>query len=186
MSETKKSLREAVQSRLMAQSPVDRSKRSAAIEKKLWSLPEFQKAKLVFFFVSMAEEVETHGMIDRLLAEGRRVAVPRADLKTKQLIFYEISDAQKQLKPGVYGILEPNPVLAKEVAAREAGCVIVPGVVFDKKKRRIGHGAGFYDRFLGQMDAKIPKVGLAYSFQVMIHEVQQESHDVALDEVITD
>ena len=106
--------------------------------------------------------------------------------KEKELCFFEIKDRNRDLKPGIYGILEPDPLLTKEVFLHDAGCVLVPGVVFDKNKHRIGHGAGFYDRFLARIDSQVPKVGLAYSFQVMIKDLPQEVHDVALDELITD
>ena len=184
--EAKKDLRQAVQLRLLAQSVQDRARRSKVVETKLWSCQEFQKAKWVFFFVSMPEEVDTHTMIDRALAEGKRVAVPCSDLKAKKLFFYEISDRNSHLKPGACGILEPDSSRGKEVAPTQATCVIVPGVVFDKKNHRIGHGAGFYDRFLDRLDPTIKKIGLAYSFQVMIKDLPQEVHDVVLDEVITD
>ena len=87
--------------------------------------------------------------------------------------------------PGIYEILEPDPARTKPVSGGQAGCVLVPGVVFDSKKNRIGHGAGFYDRFLKEINPSVPKIGLAFSFQV-VEEVPSESHDVAMDFLITD
>ena len=185
MTNTKASLRAAMQARLLAQSQEERRMRSSVIQKKLWTLPVFKKANLVLFFVSMPEEVDTRGMISEALAQGKRIAVPAADLKTKKLLFFEIRDFQRDLRPGIYEILEPDPAVTKPILLTEVSCVLVPGVVFDQKNHRIGHGAGFYDRFLKSLDAKVPKVGLAYSFQV-VKEVPQESHDVALDALITD
>ena len=184
MKETKKSLRKQGHSQLLAQTEEKRRLRSLDIQKRLSGLPVFQKAKLVLFFVSLPEEVDTHPMIEEALRSGKRVAVPVADLKTKKLLFFEIRDKKKDLKPGVYGILEPDPYKTKPVSPKKADCVIVPGLVFDLKKHRIGHGAGFYDRFLAEI-GDVPKIGLAYSFQI-IEEIPRESHDVALDEIITD
>ena len=183
--ETKKSLRQVVGSLLVAQSPPDRQRRSLAIQKKLWRELAFQEAGLVFFYVSRSEEVDTHLMIDQALASGKRVAVPSSDLKSKKLIFSEIHDRRKDLILGAYEILEPDPAKTTPVSFKEAGCVLVPGVIFDRKNNRIGHGAGFYDRFLKQIDPQVAKIGLAFSFQVL-DEIPYEDHDVALDLVITD
>ena len=87
VAEAKKSLRQAMQARLESQSVGERKRCSALIQKKLWGLLAFQKAKLVFFFASMAEEVDTRGMIDAALSMGKRVAVPLADLNTKKLFY---------------------------------------------------------------------------------------------------
>ncbi len=184
MPANKKSLREAMQARLLAQSAEERLRRSLAIQKKLWALPAFKNAGLVLFFASMPEEVNTHVMIDLALHEGLRVALPCSDLASRKLTFYQIRDRKMDLRAGVYGIMEPDAALTRPVAVKDAGLVIVPGVVFDRSHRRIGHGAGFYDRLLAEMGST-PKIGVAYSFQVT-DEVPQEIHDVALDDVITD
>ncbi len=183
--DTKKALRQRVVEQLKSQSPTDRQHRNLAVQKKLRALEAYKKARLVFFYVSRPEEVDTHPLIDEALAAGKRVAVPASDLKTKKLSFYEIADREKHLKLGVFDVLEPRPELTKPVRAADAECVLVPGVVFDRKNRRIGHGAGFYDRFLKEIGAGVPKIGLAFSFQ-MLDEVPQEDHDVALDRVLTD
>lgn len=183
--ETKISLRRRVSRLLEEQSPADRQHRNLAIQKKLKRLPAFKKACMVFFYVSRPEEVDTHPLIDEALAAGKRVAVPSSDLKTKKLSFFEIADREKHLKLGVFDVLEPRPELTKPVSAKDADFVVVPGVVFDRKNRRVGHGAGFYDRFLKEIGSRTAKVGLAFSFQV-VDEVPQEIHDVALDKVLTD
>lgn len=183
--ETKKSLRTTLGHALLNQSESDRKVRSRAIREKLWLLPEFRRAKLVFFFVSRPEEVDTHPMIDAALAEGKRVAVPSSDLKSRALRFYEIADRRSDLVPGVYEILEPDPEKTRPVTAAEADFVVVPGLVFDRSNRRIGHGAGFYDRFLKEIRPGTPMVALAFSFQ-LVKEVPQEAHDVILDRVVTD
>jgi len=127
--------------------------------------------------------VDTHGMIDRAIAEGKRVAVPLSDLKARKLTFYEIRERSRDLKTGLYGIAEPDVSKLKPVEASSAGCVIVPGVLFDGQKRRIGHGAGFYDRFLGNEAKNLAKIAVCYSFQV-VDRVPQETHDVAMDEIL--
>lgn len=181
---SKKEIREVLKGLLQDQKQLLRDEKSRLIADKLFRHPVFQKARVVFFYMSMPEEVQTGFMIDRALAAGKKVAVPVADLKTRRIRFFEIRD-RKDLKAGIYGILEPDPSASLEMDPGSAECVIVPGLAFDPQKNRLGHGAGFYDRFLPRLDPKTFKVALAFSFQ-LLDQVPVEAHDVVLDEIITE
>lgn len=62
--------------------------------------------------------------------------------------------------------------------------IIAPLLAFDKKGFRLGHGGGYYDRFLKKYpDAR--KIGLSYEFQ-RVNIIPTEPHDVGLDAVITE
>ena len=66
--------------------------------------------------------------------------------------------------------------------------VIVPAVVFDFEKNRIGFGGGYYDTFLKKVREKNKKVlfvGVCYDFQI-IEKVPSEEHDVVLDFVVSE
>ncbi|MBI2095361.1 MAG: 5-formyltetrahydrofolate cyclo-ligase [Candidatus Omnitrophica bacterium] len=84
-----------------------------------------------------------------------------------------------------YGILEPVPDPSALVEPAKVDLAVVPGVVFDRANHRLGRGRGFYDRFLKKLKAGTPKVGLAYAFQV-VETVPVDTHDVRLDQVLTD
>jgi len=85
---------------------------------------------------------------------------------------------------GRYGIAEPP--LGPSLDIAELDVVIVPLVAFDLAGDRLGFGAGYYDRALGMLDAarRPTTVGVAYDFQELALW-EPESHDVALDFVIT-
>ena len=159
--------------------------KSVAIKNKLFSLEVFQKAKCVLFYVSLSTEVDTKGMIDEALKLGKRVLVPLTNLENKELSLYEITDPRKDLIKGAFGVMEPYPEKTRLARLDEAECLIVPGVVFDKQNHRIGHGGGFYDRFLKRFSPTVPKIGLAFSFQV-VQEIPAQAHDVKVDMVLTD
>lgn len=159
--------------------------KSLRIKEKLFSLETFQEAKCVCFYVSLPLEVDTKGMIDEALALGKRVVVPLTNLENKELRLYEITDRRIDLKQGAFGIMEPRPDKALPVHLAEVQCLVVPGVVFDKKNHRIGHGGGYYDRLLAKCPPKVLKIGLAFSFQV-VQNIPAEVHDVPLDIVLTD
>ena len=181
---TKKSLRREFRTLLSAQSMEERDRKSRVIQKKLFETPAFQSAGTVCFYVSLPMEVNTHPMIERALAVGKKVLVPLVDLENKELKLKEIRDLRKDLAPGTLGILEPVAG-TKSADAREAQCFIVPGLVFDAEGHRLGHGGGFYDRLLGTLPPKVATVGLAFSFQVL-PRIPFEEHDKAVGIVLTD
>ena len=181
----KKSIRAEIRVKLDGQSLAERAKRSGAIRNKLFGLEAFKKARCVCFFASLPTEVDTSSMIDEAIGMGKKVLVPLTDLENKELKLYEIKNRGTDLKPGTLGI--PEPVVSRTRAARadEPDCVVVPGLCFDKDRNRLGRGAGFYDRFLKNLKAGVPKIGLGFSFQV-VQKVPAEPHDVTLDWVLTD
>ena len=66
--------------------------------------------------------------------------------------------------------------------------VIVPAVVFDFEKNRIGFGGGYYDTFLKKIrreNKKVLFIGICYDFQI-IEKVPAEEHDVVLDFVVSE
>ena len=66
--------------------------------------------------------------------------------------------------------------------------VIVPAVVFDFGKNRIGFGGGYYDTFLKKVREKNEKVlfiGVCYDFQI-VDVVPREEHDMILDFVVSE
>jgi 5-formyltetrahydrofolate cyclo-ligase len=182
---TKKSLRQVIKAKLEAQDPSECSQKSLIIQKKLFDLPVIKRTRSIAFFVSLPIEVNTVPMIGEALGLGKQVLVPLTDLEKRTLDFYRIRDMKKDLKPGVMGILEPDPKTGRPVAVDQIDCVVVPGLVFDKAFNRIGYGVGLYDRFLGRLAPGVAKIGLAFSFQ-MVPQVPYEDHDQRLDLVLTD
>ena len=66
--------------------------------------------------------------------------------------------------------------------------VIVPAIVFDFEKNRIGFGGGYYDTFLKKVREKNKKVlfvGVCYDFQI-VDEVPTESHDMILNFIVSE
>lgn len=71
------------------------------------------------------------------------------------------------------------PVISRE----EIDVVLVPGLAFGRDGRRLGRGAGYYDRFLAELEAD--KVGLTTSDRLR-DDLPLESHDVPVDWVATE
>ena len=74
----------------------------------------------------------------------------------------------------------PRSALEPEVL----DAIVIPAIALDANGRRLGYGAGFYDRALPRF-APAKKIGVAYDFQLLA-EVPVSPTDVAMDIVVTD
>jgi len=152
---------------------------STEIEARLFGLPEFRAASTVMFYASFQSEVETHHMIRRALAEGKRVVLPR--VKGKELELLEIENFDRDVAPGAWGILEPEG--GKPAQLREIGLIVLPGAAFDEQGNRIGYGAGYYDKLLPLF--KGSTAALAFELQ-LVSAVPAASHDIPVQKIITE
>lgn len=181
----KSKLREAILNQLKAQSVSERRRKSNIILDKLSRLNEFKTSRVIMFYVSMLEEVNTLPLLKKVLKEGRVVAVPYVDQKSRSLLSVQITDPENDLVTGSYGILEPKKHLVDHFDLSELEMVLVPGIAFDRTGHRLGRGKGYYDRFLNSLPKQIRTIGLAYDFQLM-DSVPVSDLDVAVHQVITD
>jgi 5-formyltetrahydrofolate cyclo-ligase len=89
----------------------------------------------------------------------------------------------------MYKILEPRPELRslaeKRVSPGELDLVMVPGVAFDRKGSRMGHGFGYYDKLLQHARDDAPLVALAFECQ-LFPEIPTQAHDIFMDKIITE
>jgi 5-formyltetrahydrofolate cyclo-ligase len=162
----------------------ERMKKSVAISEKLADSEVFKRAKTVLFYYPKADEVDTRAVIDAALKMEKTVCLPCTDKKTRTISAFQISGFDT-LRPATFGILEPEKDTLKAVAPEKIDLIIVPGIAFDEHGNRVGHGLGYYDKFLaGAKNAK--KVGLAFDFQVVGKKIVCQSHDMTVDQIITE
>jgi len=160
----------------------DMERRSAAIQSRLLELEEYRRTRTVHCYVSVKGEVDTRRLIERMLRSRKRVVVPIVDPERRTLRHSEIASLD-ELTKGSFGLLEPAPEDIRSVRLAEIDLVIVPGVAFDARGDRIGFGGGFYDHFL--MEMHVPKIGLAYEFQIL-ERVPVSPHDIKMDKIVTE
>ena len=87
------------------------------------------------------------------------------------------------LQVNKFGMLEPikSKLIVPEV-------MLVPLLVFDNDKYRLGYGKGFYDRYLNKYLRKfknILTIGVAFSFQ-KYHKLPINNKDVKLNYILTE
>ncbi len=90
-----------------------------------------------------------------------------------------------QLKKNKWGI--PEPVMDEKLADLTlTDIVIVPLLAFDKSGNRLGYGKGYYDAFLKKLPPDCLKIGLCFEMGFVETGLPIESHDVALNYVVTE
>jgi 5-formyltetrahydrofolate cyclo-ligase len=161
-----------------------RGKKDTLIKQKLFSLPEFKRAKTVLFYASFRTEVDTNSMIEESLKMGKAVLVPKVNKKLQRLLLYEIKNL-RELSLGYMGIPEPSLPDNRLREIEDVALVIVPGVCFDRSGNRLGYGAGYYDILLPHMKENVPFVALSYEEQ-LVDTIPSEDHDVKIDMIVTD
>ncbi len=164
----------------------DKDALSQTISARLASLPEFRSAQTILFYVHTGSEVRTQPLLRQILAGSQCLLVPYChgrDLKLFRL------EAWEELALGTFGILEPRSELRllpeKEVSIQEVDVAVVPGVAFDPRGGRLGHGQGYYDRLLAQARPETVLIGLAYQCQIY-PQLPVLPTDVSMNQVITE
>lgn len=181
----KKEIRTAMKKLLGKVQPETAEKASLSLLAQLETMEQWNRADIVLAFLSMKDEIDTKPLLRRVLEQGKRLAVPK--VAGEDLVFYQISDLEKELLPGAFGILEPVPglpALDVKTLMGHNSAALVPGLAFDKDNFRLGRGKGFYDRFLASAGDFLYKIGICYSFQ-LVEKVPREVHDLPLDAVVS-
>lgn len=178
---SKETLREELKLQRQNLSKEEVRVRSKLIMEQLLSVPDFFRSGVIHTYISSKNhEVDTHELIRVLVKQKKRVVVPIADKATKSMRHSELFSLS-ELVGGAYGILVPK--MYRPVPIADVHVVVVPALAVDRNGNRLGFGAGFYDRFLH--DVQLPTIALAYDFQV-INNVPKEKTDVPVSFIVTE
>ena len=178
---SKGTLREKIKQQRERLSKREARERSKLILENLLTLPEFFRADVVHTFVSSKNnEVDTHELIRVLFKQKKRVIVPIAEKGAKLMKHSEIFSLG-ELSSSSFGILEPR--MYRPVSVADLQVIVVPALAVDRKGNRIGFGAGYYDRFLH--DVQLPTIVPVYDFQV-VNKVPAMTTDVPVSFIVTE
>lgn len=158
----------------------ERRRISNGIVKQLTQLKDYKKAEIIFCYIGIAEEIDTIPLIHDAWKKGKRVGVPRCTGKGEMTVYeiHQLSD----LKPGNYGILEPEQTLPA-ILPESIDLALVPCISCSSNGVRLGYGGGYYDRYLPGISGK--KLALC-SQDMMCEEIPKEDHDCEMDGVVTE
>ena len=173
-----------------------REKVSASIIKRVLSLPVIHNSQGIAIFIATPTEVDTIFLIKTLLPHNIHVYVPKVITTappTLQMVQVKSLEELDSFVQNQWGISEPV-ITAKSIIAKpnDIDVIIVPGVAFDATCARCGHGMGFYDRYIAEVNhargiagKNAPTlIGLALSSQI-VESVPMEEHDFHMTYVVT-
>jgi len=156
--------------------------KSKVIQERFIETEYYKKSNSIFIYFAFDREVITEEIIEKAIKENKNVCLPFIDWKNKILIpslIYNIEEITTHKKI-------PVPKVLRQFEKEKIDVVIVPGVVFDIYKNRIGMGGGFYDRFLKDISEKTLKIALAFEFQVLNEKLPAGENDIKVDIIITE
>lgn len=150
------------------------------------ALCERAAGAVVSLYWPMRSEADPRPLAEALTAAGARLALPAfvgARMEFRRWL------AGDSLNPAGFSTFEPMataPVVTPSL-------VLAPLLAFDRSGGRLGWGKGFYDTFLGELDAVAHRsqgrrpfvVGIAFALQ-QVDDVPLEAHDRRLDAVVTE
>ena len=159
---------------------------SAAIRRRVASLPEYRGASVVAAYVGVNSEVATRELIEARLEAGRPTAVVYRRDGELALCYLE---SLAELEPASFGLWEPRIDLrddpARRCAASDVDLYLVPGLAFDREGGRIGYGRGYYDRLLRAAGGRALFLALAFECQ-LVDSVPMTDRDVRVHLVVTE
>lgn len=173
----KREIRRYIRLRKQAVTVAEILQKSEALAQLFLRTEEYRAARSLYGYLPFNQEVCTVPILRQAILDGKRVAVPKCCGSQLRFIWLEDLDAVEKNSMGI-----PEPVAEGPVADDVEALVLMPGVAFDKKGRRIGYGGGFYDRFLARED-KHPTVALCYDFQ-LFEQLETEEYDIPVDKVL--
>jgi 5-formyltetrahydrofolate cyclo-ligase len=174
-------LRSEIQAKSKNLSSEKRKADSKNLCEKLKGQSFFQTATSVLFFAPFPNEVDVWPLLEESLAAGKNVALPRFDPAIQSYVACRVRNLQSEIVSGQFSIREPRENCIV-ISSHEIDLVLVPGVAFDLRGRRLGRGKGFYDRLLTEIRGV--KCGIAFDEQI-VGEIPAEPHDVRMDFILT-
>ncbi|KAF7726763.1 hypothetical protein EC973_008451 [Apophysomyces ossiformis] len=199
VTQLKRSLRKEIGARLKEVPLATVAKESEQVTKQLLSLDIYKQSRNVSVFISLPHsEIDTRAIIHAILhaSDGKSLYVPRWTKDSMDMVKLTSWEAYQALPVNKWNIPEPPHDQPMETALETEGLdlILVPAMAFDTERNRIGHGKGYYDRYLEkcrnwaiQHHTNSPvTIGLALEAQLLDSEVIPiETTDKKLDWVLT-
>ncbi|KAI9266659.1 5-formyltetrahydrofolate cyclo-ligase [Phascolomyces articulosus] len=174
----KRALRKELKTTLGAVSQSTITSESEKVIQKLFNLEAYRASRNVSVYINLPSgEIETRAIIHHILHSDKSCYVPRWTKDTMEMVKIKSWDEYLALPVNKWNIPEPSHEQEMERALEKEGLdlIIVPAMAFDIERNRIGHGKGYYDKYLracgawaAEHNQQPPKtVGVALSAQLL-------------------
>lgn len=181
---TKPEMRAAAKARLRKMPDPDRAAASAAIAQGVMRIREVEAAGVVLLYAALPSEVATDALAEAFRRRGTVVTYPRCLPEPREMVLHRVSGAHDLQADGLHGIREPSsdcPVVRPD----EVDLALVPGLAWDRNGRRLGRGAGYYDRLFADPRWRGIRCGLFFAAQE-VPSIPVDPWDANLHLVVTE
>ncbi|UFT97781.1 5-formyltetrahydrofolate cyclo-ligase [Radiobacillus kanasensis] len=152
------------------------------LENFLYQTRLWKHASTIGITMSYGLEWDTKPIIEKAWSSQKKVCIPKPNQTDSSMKFYAIHSFQ-DMEEGYKSIWEPNVLKCEPISKEELNLLIVPGLLFDTNRNRLGYGGGFYDRYLQNFHGKT--LALAANEQVY-PIVSTDEYDVPINHLITE
>lgn len=176
----KSDLRNEIKSRISSLSGEYIRTAGSQIENRVINSGLYKSSKTLFVYVSTKAEPPTLGIIAHALKSGKTVFVPKCF--GKGIMKAARIESLDDLSEGAFGISEPKNC-KNTLGAENIDLAIVPCLCACRDGRRLGHGGGYYDRFLEKNDSL--KMCLCFE-KLLCEDIPTDEHDIIMDYIVTE
>ncbi len=158
----------------------EKARSDALLLQRFLALPRLEECSSLLLYYGVGQEPDTSPLLDRLFSRGKTLFLPRC-LPGGQMEACRYRGTE-HLVLNSFGIPEPDgdcPVVSR----KELSLILVPGLCFDKNGFRLGHGGGYYDRYLSGFN------GLTVALcrdPLLFPILPREAHDRPVDILLTE
>jgi len=187
----KRAIRKAILAAREQLSPEVRAADNAAITERISKLNQYKQSDTILAYMNFGSEYASELWVARVLADGKRLVLPRVTRHTNRLDLYLIDDLKTQLEAGLWGIREPVIERCERlIDINEVEFVLLPGIAFSRDGARLGYGGGYYDKLLAPLQTQdAPQrpalVAAGFALQI-VHQIPQEETDVKVQWLVTE
>uniref|UniRef100_V5E435 5-formyltetrahydrofolate cyclo-ligase n=1 Tax=Kalmanozyma brasiliensis (strain GHG001) TaxID=1365824 RepID=V5E435_KALBG len=193
----KRQLRKSMTQTLAAMRPDEIAKQSRKVTEQVLKSQTYARAHSISVYIhTEVGEVMTDEICRSVLKDGKKLYVPLfaspappATVFATDMVMLRLRDVgeYESMAANRWGIREPPLTYADGTLREEDGLdlILAPGVAFDQTGGRLGHGKGYYDRYLTRAEEWATGRGLAAPVTVALalrEQVLPASERVPADE----
>ncbi len=160
-------------------------KNSEKIATQLFQTSFWQKSSTVMLYLSFRNEVMTDLIYQEGWKQGKTMLIPICSPQNG-IMSMSVLSSLDQLVVNRYGIRELPDHLQQIVSPETIDLCLIPGIAFDRFGNRLGFGSGYYDRYLAQIPALVPRIALAHNCQIFDGTLPTDQYDLPMDYMLTE
>ena len=182
----KQLLRQQIRQILKLMSNEDRVHQSNRVTNYLLHHPKYLSSHSISVYVHMNTEISTRDIIQHAFKSHKHVFIPRYSSTSMDMVRVYSLDDLDSLPMTKWNIRQPSlDDTNREIANTDIPLIIVPGLGFSLDGSRLGHGKGFYDKYLDSLNKHSYTIGLAYRQQIVENNgIPMNPTDIRINEIL--